>query len=69
MTNDEKYNGGLVQITKRDDICPSKKGKMDLNAVRAEIEQAGKKGPEYWRSLEELAGNPDFQEALKREFP
>ena len=28
-----------------------------------------KAGPEYWRSLEELAGSPDFQEALHREFP
>ena len=27
------------------------------------------KGPEYWRSLEELAGSPDFQEMLHREFP
>ncbi len=26
-------------------------------------------GPEYWRSLEELAGSPDFQEMLHREFP
>ena len=26
-------------------------------------------GPEYWRSLEELAGDPDFQEMLHREFP
>ena len=69
MSDNEKSNGGLVQITKREDVCPSKKGKMDLNAVRAEIEQTGKKGPEYWRSLEELAGNPEFQEALKREFP
>ncbi len=69
MTNDEQLRGGLVQITRRDDVCPGKKGKMDLNAVRAEIEQADKKGPEYWRSLEELAGSPEFQDALKREFP
>ena len=27
------------------------------------------KGPEYWRSLEELAGSPEFQEMLHREFP
>ncbi len=26
-------------------------------------------GPEYWRSLEELAGSADFQEMLHREFP
>ena len=26
-------------------------------------------GPEYWRSLEELAGSADFQEMMHREFP
>src|SRR5881275_305822 len=69
MSDNAKHNGGLIQISKRGDVCPSKKGKLDLNAVRAEIDKAAKTGPEYWRSLEELAGNPEFQEALKREFP
>jgi MoCo/4Fe-4S cofactor protein with predicted Tat translocation signal len=60
---------------KREDICPSQKGKLDLNSVRARIDQATahddaeKTGPEYWRSLEELAGSDAFQEALHREFP
>src|ERR1700738_1725189 len=56
---------------KREDVCPSKKGKLDLESVRAQIEQAAdeKTGPEYWRSLEELAGSAGFQEALHREFP
>ncbi|HYK49247.1 MAG TPA: TAT-variant-translocated molybdopterin oxidoreductase, partial [Terriglobales bacterium] len=48
-------------------VCPSKKGKLDLDAARDRI--AGTNGPEYWRSLEELAGSPDFQEMLHREFP
>ena len=52
---------------KHEDVCPSKKGQLDLAAVRAEINKAN--GPEYWRSLEELAGSPAFQEALHREFP
>ena len=55
--------------TKREEVCPSKKGKLNLASVRLEIEEAAKTGPEYWRSLEELAGSPDFQEALHREFP
>ncbi|MGA7925044.1 MAG: TAT-variant-translocated molybdopterin oxidoreductase [Candidatus Sulfotelmatobacter sp.] len=55
---------------KREEVCPSKKGKLDLGSVRAQIEEANEKaGPEYWRSLEELAGSPAFQEALHREFP
>ena len=44
-------------------VCPSKLG---LRAVKAAIEQT--QGPEYWRSLEELAGSPDFQEMMHREF-
>jgi len=73
MTNDEKNPGGLIQIKKREDVCPSKK--LDLASVRKKIDQATahdvaeKTGPEYWRSLEELAGSEDFKEALHREFP
>ena len=62
----EKQNGA-----KREDVCPGAKDKLDLASVRAEIENAEAKvsGPEYWRSLEELAGTSEFQEALHREFP
>jgi len=79
MTNDEKNNGGLIQIKTREDICPGKKSTLDLNAVREKIDQATahdaglaekeKTGPEYWRSLEELVGSEAFQSALHREFP
>jgi MoCo/4Fe-4S cofactor protein with predicted Tat translocation signal len=56
---------------KSKEVCPTKKGKLDLASMRAQIEKAAdpKTGPEYWRSLEELAGSPEFQEALHREFP
>jgi len=72
MTTD-KHNGGLIQIKSREDVCPSKK--LDLKTVREKIDaatahdQSEKTGPQYWRSLEELAGSPEFQEALHREFP
>ena len=52
---------------RREDVCPSKKGALDLDAARDRM--AAAQGPEYWRSLEELAGSPDFQEMLHREFP
>jgi MoCo/4Fe-4S cofactor protein with predicted Tat translocation signal len=63
----EEQNGNA----KREDVCPGKKGKLDLDSIRAQIEAVAdqKTGPEYWRSLEELAGSDDFQEALHREFP
>ncbi|MGA8273677.1 MAG: TAT-variant-translocated molybdopterin oxidoreductase [Candidatus Sulfotelmatobacter sp.] len=70
MTMDDNNSRG-----KSEDVCPSKKGKLDLDSVRARLEEITgpaadqKNGPEYWRSLEELAGNPAFQEALHREFP
>ena len=52
---------------RREDVCPSKKGTLDLDAARDRLAET--QGPEYWRSLEELAGSPDFQEMLHREFP
>src|SRR6202161_2199897 len=67
----EEQNGGA----KREDVCPSKRGKLKLDSIRERIEAAiahdaaEKTGPEYWRSLEELAGSAAFQEALHREFP
>ena len=71
---DEQNKAGFREDkrkTKLEDVCPGKKGKLDLESVRAQIEGVAdqKSGPEYWRSLEELAGSTDFQEALHREFP
>jgi MoCo/4Fe-4S cofactor protein with predicted Tat translocation signal len=40
---------------------------LDLKAVQAQLATAS--GPEYWRSLEELANTGEFQEFLHREFP
>ncbi len=40
---------------------------LDLAAVRAKLQS--KTGKQYWRSLEELAGDPQFEELLHREFP
>ncbi len=39
----------------------------DLAEIRAHLASAS--GPEYWRSLEELAGTESFQHFLHREFP
>jgi MoCo/4Fe-4S cofactor protein with predicted Tat translocation signal len=49
------------------DVCPTKREQLDLTTVREQIEDTT--GPEYWRSLEELAGSEEFQEMLHREFP
>ncbi len=41
--------------------------KLDLAAARARLD--GTRGKEYWRSLDELAATPEFQDLLEREFP
>ena len=55
------------QIKKKpvEDVCPGKKSTLKLADAQAQIEQAS--GPHYWRSLEELAGAPEFQEMLHRD--
>jgi MoCo/4Fe-4S cofactor protein with predicted Tat translocation signal len=40
---------------------------VDLATVRARL--AERRGPQYWRSLEEVAATPEFGEMLHREFP
>ncbi len=50
---------------KSEAVCPSK---MELAEVQDKLARAAK-GPQYWRSLEELAQNDAFIEMLHREFP
>jgi len=50
-----------------EEVCPSKRGALDLETAQARIAET--KGPEFWRSLEELAGSAEFQEMMHREFP
>jgi MoCo/4Fe-4S cofactor protein with predicted Tat translocation signal len=61
--SEEKQNGKAH----REEVCPGKKDKLDLASATAEIQK--KNGPEFWRSLEELAGKPEFKEMMHREFP
>src|SRR5580693_6643469 len=55
MTND-------VQVVTS--IAPAK---MTLAEVQAKLE--GKRGKRYWKSLDELADTPDFQQLMREEFP
>src|SRR5215475_1835286 len=41
--------------------------KLDLAAARQRLE--GARGRDYWRSLDDLAATPEFQDLLEREFP
>jgi molybdopterin-containing oxidoreductase family iron-sulfur binding subunit len=40
---------------------------LDIQAVRQRLDAAS--SPEYWRSLEDLAGTPEFQALVQRELP
>jgi molybdopterin-containing oxidoreductase family iron-sulfur binding subunit len=40
---------------------------LDLATIRNRLSE--NRGPQYWRSLEELANTDEFQELLQREFP
>jgi len=46
---------------------PMPEGALDLAAVRAKLQS--KTGKQYWRSLDELAEDPRFEELLHNEFP
>jgi molybdopterin-containing oxidoreductase family iron-sulfur binding subunit len=50
---------------KSEAVCPSK---LELAEVRDKLSRA-KSGPQYWRSLEELAQTDSFFEMMHREFP
>jgi molybdopterin-containing oxidoreductase family iron-sulfur binding subunit len=45
----------------------AKRPLLDLDAINAKLK--GKKGPAYWRSLEEVAETPEFQAWIDDEFP
>jgi MoCo/4Fe-4S cofactor protein with predicted Tat translocation signal len=49
-----------------EDLTPSERP-LDLAAVRARLQS--KSGKQYWRTLEELADDPHFEQLLHREFP
>src|SRR5580692_7465663 len=49
-----------------EDLTPSERP-LDLAAVRARLQS--KSGKQYWRTLDELADDPHFEELLHREFP
>src|SRR3954447_11746780 len=43
------------------------KSEIRVNEIRERLK--GKRGQEYWRSLEEVAVTPEFREVAQREFP
>ena len=47
--------------------APAGPARLGVAEIRERLRE--KKGPEFWRSLDELAGTPELEEMLHREFP
>jgi molybdopterin-containing oxidoreductase family iron-sulfur binding subunit len=58
---DEKFMDTTTDKAHRSKATP-----IDLQAVRAKLQQGG---PQVWRSLDEVADTPEFKDYLHREFP
>jgi molybdopterin-containing oxidoreductase family iron-sulfur binding subunit len=63
---DEHHEDRENHVEQAEDSSLSRRP-LDLAAVRAKLQS--KSGKQYWRSLEELAEDPNFEELLHREFP
>ena len=78
MKKDKKTTRGFLEKEEGDpsktgpgeassDAIDSAPADVTLDAVRSRLSSV--RGRQYWRSLEELAGTPEFTEMLGREFP
>ncbi|HUV97616.1 MAG TPA: TAT-variant-translocated molybdopterin oxidoreductase, partial [Acidobacteriaceae bacterium] len=64
MENEHKT--GTHETIATDSVEKSKSAQL-IEAAQARL--AGMSGKRYWRTIDELADTPDFQDALRREFP
>ncbi|MBS1852124.1 MAG: TAT-variant-translocated molybdopterin oxidoreductase [Acidobacteria bacterium] len=60
----EEQDGKQPEKQKQEEVCPGKK-ELALDLATAQETQ----GPEFWRSLQELAGSAEFRDMMHREFP
>jgi MoCo/4Fe-4S cofactor protein with predicted Tat translocation signal len=58
---------GMLSKERQDMAKGNGSAKLTLAEVREKL--AGQTGKKYWRSIDELAGTPEFEAALSREFP
>jgi molybdopterin-containing oxidoreductase family iron-sulfur binding subunit len=62
-----EHSGGQHDHNDSPGEANQREHKMNLAAVRDKLQS--KTGKQYWRTLEELAGDPEFEQFLHREFP
>jgi len=66
MHHDETHEHDSHESEQSEDLTLRERP-LDLAAVRAKLQS--KTGPQYWRTIEELAEDPHFEALLHREFP
>ncbi|HTQ58734.1 MAG TPA: TAT-variant-translocated molybdopterin oxidoreductase [Candidatus Solibacter sp.] len=64
---DHKHDHEEPQTSSQAEEMVTHEHSLDLAVVRAKLRE--KSGKQYWRTLEELADYPHFEELLHREFP
>ena len=67
MNSTKPTGSGVDNDRNKAEAAAEQGAPMTLAAVREELK--GTKGKKYWRSIDELAGTAEFQEAVEREFP
>src|SRR5256714_3113641 len=65
--DDHDENEALANHDEQPEDLTLREHSLDLAQVRAKLQ--AKTGKQYWRTLEELADNPHFEQLLHREFP
>jgi MoCo/4Fe-4S cofactor protein with predicted Tat translocation signal len=66
MLQHETHERDSHEVEQPDDLT-LREHPLDLAAVRARLQS--KSGKQYWRTIEELAEDPHFEDLLHREFP
>ena len=67
LTPDPVHDQGRHHTEDHQEDDAEREHRLDLASVREKLR--GKTGKQYWRTLEELADDPHFEELLHREFP
>jgi MoCo/4Fe-4S cofactor protein with predicted Tat translocation signal len=63
MHQESDTQGSIAAVDSKAELKPE----LTLAEVRKQLE--GKKGKRYWQSIDELAGTPEFEAAVVKEFP
>ncbi|HKF47417.1 MAG TPA: TAT-variant-translocated molybdopterin oxidoreductase, partial [Terracidiphilus sp.] len=69
MNSGTNTAGSGVENKNREEQAPRPEEATGLTLAQVRQELKGVKGKRYWRSIDELTGTPEFEQAVQREFP